>query len=1613
LSDSLNIILGSKIDQSSQAVKNIEEQIKQMSGKIKEAISVKLQIDAKQLEVLTKEIEKTQEKIRTKTTVKGSQFINQEVEHQAFNEISTRIRDIRKNVDELAKVDITTNKSGQMTSATLTYYNKELGKTVTETMGWSEAQKIVNGEMVKFKTFETQGFKYTDNMAKARQETEKFNQSLKNLELFKQKMLGGEGFLGEIDIFASKQKGRYDENALAKIRADIQALTIDTPDLNNKMKQLDIQFGSLKKNASEAGGILTRAFENAFKFLRFYLVGGMLVGFVNSIRNGIKEVIALDTALTELNKVADLTSSQLQTFTERAYRAGVEIGRTGIEVINATTEFKRAGYELEEAFNLSQQALLLTNIGDGITDVKEASSSLIAVLKGFKMEAEDTSHVVDALNEVSNNYAVDTNNLTEILKRTSGTLGQTGTSFEELLGLATGGFESLRNAEMVASGINMISQRLRGMSEDGEAVEDLIPKIQEAFDKYTNGAVSIIDKQNGGLHSTFEILQQLSTVYDTLGDEAKAYLNEAIAGNRQNKVLVAIMENWDNVEDSIKSATNSLGSAERENEKYLNSINGKISKLNSNIQLFWQNFIDSDNIKIFIDGLTSIVKTMDALVNNSFSQFVIQTGVLSSTIILASKAMHALGASALGNIAKITAMNIATAGLTATLKAYTVAFFASPLGAVVAVSAGILTIIKAVDLFTVSLEEQREIVQTLSNELNQLQSEYNQLLHNENRTTEQEKYLKILEQELKDKKELLEIETKRAIQQEYFTPSNSKYKSDFGIDDSGSSTIKKQIEDYKRLQEQLSNAVNTTEYNEINGKILTIKTSLEESYKSIQNYINKVDEVPPELQSLANSIYNVIIATDEQSNSTNKVIDVVDTYKQSYEELNKTFETSTSKLIDYNDMIKELEDNHKLSVENVNKIFKDYPQLLAYLGSEKELREQLIKLKDEEAKKQRETYIQMIQDSEEFYNLRIKGNTDLTNEIKDKYDIDLKNFKTLAEAKEKIESTLLKSLSQKWGVYVDAQKGYLTTEYNELMRVNPQMAKEIYGDVVEYLQSGNKFNDVVGKFVESDFSALNLSKTSKDSSKTDYEKPYEEQYQIISKLNYELDRQNEILSQKEDLDKIPILLERNKLLDQQKKNLHDINEARRDELKNLKPTSDRYQELVEKIQDTSLEWWKLDTAQKSNLDTIKKINEEQQKVLEEQSKRLKEITDKKLEAVKSTEEKIVQVLKKSIQEQMDAEEKRHNKVIDDLNKEKEKYQEAYDLIIGNIDRDESTHDYETNLKKLNDEKISLEKQINAWSMDNSAEARATTIELQQQLANKIQEIEELKHDRSIELRKDALKEQLDIDIEEVDSKVESENDMYKAHKESLEEQLKDSKLYAEAQRLLMEGNFEKISTMLTNYENQWGQGMTIMGDSVKDNLIANLKTALSLVSELSSVSGGSNLTEALNSYAETGNNPFGMTVTDFAIYKQNKYDYEHGIRMEEAAKENAELRKKYNIKSDMFSYDQIKGYYKNGSSAITENQLALLHGTPSNPEWVLNTKQISALMDKTMTNFLTNIRIPQANIPKLNAATAGNIEFKINNLISVDHIDNNTNTTRIAEDVVNKMYNIINTRGKS
>jgi hypothetical protein len=91
------------------------------------------------------------------------------------------------------------------------------------------------------------------------------------------------------------------------------------------------------------------------------------------------EVENLDRVLTNFNKVAKLSDSGLKAFTDQAYAAADDVGRTGSGLIDAAAEFRRAGYGLDESLDLGKDALMVTNISDGITSTADAASKLIAV----------------------------------------------------------------------------------------------------------------------------------------------------------------------------------------------------------------------------------------------------------------------------------------------------------------------------------------------------------------------------------------------------------------------------------------------------------------------------------------------------------------------------------------------------------------------------------------------------------------------------------------------------------------------------------------------------------------------------------------------------------------------------------------------------------------------------------------------------------------------------------------------------------------------------------------------------------------------------------------------------------------------------------------------------------------------------------------------------------------------------------------------------------------------------------------------------------------------------------------------------------------------------------
>lgn len=119
------------------------------------------------------------------------------------------------------------------------------------------------------------------------------------------------------------------------------------------------------------------------------------------------EVYELDSSLTEFKKVSDLSGKSLDNYVSKLSAMGTEVARTGSEMVEAATEFRKNGFNDEDAAQLGQIASMYQNVSDEAISAGESASFIIAQLtafgdsmSGFTTEAEKATHVIDAVNEV-------------------------------------------------------------------------------------------------------------------------------------------------------------------------------------------------------------------------------------------------------------------------------------------------------------------------------------------------------------------------------------------------------------------------------------------------------------------------------------------------------------------------------------------------------------------------------------------------------------------------------------------------------------------------------------------------------------------------------------------------------------------------------------------------------------------------------------------------------------------------------------------------------------------------------------------------------------------------------------------------------------------------------------------------------------------------------------------------------------------------------------------------------------------------------------------------------------------------------------------------------------
>jgi hypothetical protein len=202
-----------------------------------------------------------------------------------------------------------------------------------------------------------------------------------------------------------------------------------------------------------------------------------------------------------------------------------------------------------------------------------------------------------------------------------------------------------------------------------------------------------------------------------------------------------------------------------------------------------------------------------------------------------------------------------------------------------------------------------------------------------------------------------------------------------------------------------------------------------------------------------------------------------------------------------------------------------------------------------------------------------------------------------------------------------------------------------------------------------------------------------------------------------------------------------------------------------------------------------------------------------------------------IEEQMRLEDERHEKVMDNLDRELNQFKEIIDARLKALDRANEEEDYQRKLQKLLDERAKVQEKYNTLLKDNSFEAKARRNELQKELDRLDEEIADLQRERERDLLRQSLQDQLDEREKYIEEQKNLENEKYNHNKDLLNKEKEERETYWKS-ILEDEQRFYQLKQQLMS--NDKNQVVAVLGEirSEYDNFFKYLESKIDFLGSM-------------------------------------------------------------------------------------------------------------------------------------------------------------------------------------
>ena len=335
--------------------------------------------------------------------------------------------------------------------------------------------------------------------------------------------------------------------------------------------------------------------------------------FIGAIQTAYNYAQDLNKSLNNIRIVTGYGSDRMAEFAKNANKAAKQLSATTLDYTNASLIYYQQGLDDKAVQERSDVTVKMANVTG--TAAQTVSDQLTAVWENFMKDGEHTAEwYADVMTALGATTASSTDEIAEGLEKFAAVADTVGLSYEyATAALTTITAKTRQSADVVGTALKTLFARIEGLNL-GETLDD-----GTTLNKYSSAlnAVGVnIKNEAGQLKDMDEILDEIGAKWNTIGKDQQIALAQTVAGVRQYNQFIALMDNWDFMQENLQTVAKASGTLDEQAQIYAESWEAAKKRVQAAAEGIYQDLLKDDFFIWLTDAFGSVLEFIDKIIDS-------------------------------------------------------------------------------------------------------------------------------------------------------------------------------------------------------------------------------------------------------------------------------------------------------------------------------------------------------------------------------------------------------------------------------------------------------------------------------------------------------------------------------------------------------------------------------------------------------------------------------------------------------------------------------------------------------------------------------------------------------------------------------------------------------------------------------------------------------------------------------------------------------------------------------------------------------------------------------------------------------------------------------------